>query len=208
MRPCTDMKTCTKCNETKPRGEFHRRRDGLQPRCKTCKAEYYAQNRAHIDERQRKWRGAHPERKTEYDRVYRAANRARERERVRAWRQANPEKDAAITARRRAAKLQRTPAWSDPVQIAGFYSMAARVSECLGIEHHVDHVIPLQGRFASGLHVHTNLRVIPGVLNVRKGNRFVAFDRAPRRPRVIERPRWITRAKANASRRKRRRSNR
>lgn len=30
------MKTCTKCHQPKPEGEFHRHRDGTRPDCKTC----------------------------------------------------------------------------------------------------------------------------------------------------------------------------
>jgi hypothetical protein len=37
--------------------------------------------------------------------------------------------------------------------------------------HHVDHELPLRGRRVSGLHVHTNLRVLPAEDNFRKGNR-------------------------------------
>lgn len=41
-----------------------------------------------------------------------------------------------------------------------------------GIVHHVDHVIPLQGRTVSGLHVAGNLRVITASENVKKHNRY------------------------------------
>lgn len=35
---------------------------------------------------------------------------------------------------------------------------------------HVDHIVPLNGRLVSGLHIWNNLRVIPAVENMRKGN--------------------------------------
>lgn len=45
-----------------------------------------------------------------------------------------------------------------------------------GIEWHVDHVVPLKGKLVCGLHVWTNLRVIPKTLNLRKGNKNSIYD--------------------------------
>ncbi len=42
-----------------------------------------------------------------------------------------------------------------------------------GIKHHVDYFYPLQGKTMCGLHVETNLRVIPALDNLRKSNRIV-----------------------------------
>jgi hypothetical protein len=52
-----------------------------------------------------------------------------------------------------------------------FYNYASRISECIGIKHHVDHVLPLAGDGFTGLHVPWNLQVIPATINLRKGNR-------------------------------------
>ena len=40
--------------------------------------------------------------------------------------------------------------------------------------HPVDHVVPLQGEFVSGLHVHYNLVVMPKTLNSWKHNKLLA----------------------------------
>jgi hypothetical protein len=75
-------------------------------------------------------------------------------------------------AKRRAAKLRRTPPWADLDAMRAIYDEARRLTRETGIEHHVDHEIPLQGELVSGLHVHNNLRIITGAENSRKKNRF------------------------------------
>jgi len=188
------MKTCTRCGETKARDLFGRdasKPDGLRSQCKACRAEYqrayreanavkiaernrayYEANAAKVAEYQRAYREANAVKIAERDRAYREANAVKIAERNRAYYEANPHLVNAQTARRRAAQLQRTVAWSDAVAIATLYEIAARVSRCTGIKHHVDHVVPLQGRKVSGLHVPLNLRVVPAPLNLRKNNRF------------------------------------
>jgi hypothetical protein len=52
------------------------------------------------------------------------------------------------------------------------YEIAALRTEMFGFSWHVDHVAPLLGKKVSGLHVPQNLRVIPGLENMSKGNRF------------------------------------
>ena len=75
-------------------------------------------------------------------------------------------------AKRRAVKLQRTPPWVDFKSIRAMHTQAARLTVETGIIHHVDHVIPLQGKLVSGLHVHQNMQVLTGPVNSAKGNRF------------------------------------
>jgi hypothetical protein len=79
-------------------------------------------------------------------------------------------------AKRRAAKIQRTPAWltvDDLWMLEQAYELAALRTKMFGFSWHVDHIIPLQGKLVSGLHVPTNVRVIPGADNVRKANRYL-----------------------------------
>jgi predicted Fe-S protein YdhL (DUF1289 family) len=92
------------------------------------------------------------------------------------WKRNNIGKVRADTVKRRAAKLQRTPAWltvDDLWMLEQAYELAALRTKMFGFSWHVDHIIPLQGKLVSGLHVPTNVRVIPGVENVRKANRYV-----------------------------------
>lgn len=79
---------------------------------------------------------------------------------------------AATVRRYQASKLKRTPVWADHEKIAEWYEAAQFAREWLGGEWHVDHIVPLQGRLASGLHVHNNLQILPGKENRRKAARF------------------------------------
>lgn len=84
---------------------------------------------------------------------------------------------AKIKAKRKAEQLKRTPVWLSPDDkwmIEQAYELAALRTKTFGFSWHVDHVIPLQGKTVSGLHTPYNLQVIPGVENIRKGNRFEA----------------------------------
>lgn len=74
--------------------------------------------------------------------------------------------------KRRAAKLQRTPPWVDWDAVARLYDQAQRLSEQTGIPHHVDHIIPLQGKRVSGLHVQGNLQILTATENSKKRNHY------------------------------------
>jgi 5-methylcytosine-specific restriction endonuclease McrA len=93
----------------------------------------------------------------------------------REYRQANKGKIAALNAARKAYIKQRTPKWLtviDKERIQNEYKLAALQSKITGEPWHVDHVIPLQGKYVSGLHVPSNLKAIRGVENISKKNRF------------------------------------
>ena len=93
--------------------------------------------------------------------------------RANAYNKAHPEKQLARTRKRQAALLKRVPAWDpDAHLIVAKYQLAAMLSQASGTPHHVDHIIPLQGKKVSGLHTFANLRVIPGSDNVKKSNKF------------------------------------
>lgn len=85
----------------------------------------------------------------------------------------DPHKRAMIAfyaSNRLASKRRQTPPWADMDAIAALYQIAAQMTERTGIQHHVDHVYPLRGVVVSGLHVHTNMRVVTASDNLKKRN--------------------------------------
>lgn len=70
------------------------------------------------------------------------------------------------TLRYRLSKINRTPSWSDLDKIKEIYLNCP-------YDHHVDHIIPLQGERVSGLHVPENLQYLPARENLSKGNRYI-----------------------------------
>jgi hypothetical protein len=100
----------------------------------------------------------------EADRVYGRERIRRERAKV----------NAALAARR-AKKLRATPPWVNPKDILPFYEHAHRLTVATGIIHSVDHIMPLNGKTASGLHVPWNLQVVTLVENMKKGNRLAGY---------------------------------
>jgi hypothetical protein len=86
-----------------------------------------------------------------------------------------PDKKNALTAKRRANKLNATPKWLNKEQhteMRNFYTIAKELQWLSEERLEVDHIIPLQGENVSGLHVPWNLQILPKSMNVKKGNKI------------------------------------
>ena len=165
----SDTKFCPKCKQTLSVDLFFKnknRADGLQGYCKTCKClrdrQYDFEHKDRVNEAARKRRFADTTRETHLKalRRYREKNKA-----IRAKLQMN----------RKSAKLLRTPLWLtefDRLKIQCYYQVAAMRTRESGQNWHVDHIIPLQGKNVCGLHVPSNLQIIPAIENMRKNNHF------------------------------------
>lgn len=73
---------------------------------------------------------------------------------------------AARQSEYRASKLNRTPSWANLFLIKQFYSNCPK-------GYHVDHIVPLQGKLVSGLHVIENLQYLLAEENCSKHNKFI-----------------------------------
>lgn len=144
------MKTCTKCGGEKSIEAFGRHKGGLNGMRSTCKdcdniynKEYHQKNAERIRARKKVYQLDHYyKNKTQY---------------------------YARNAKRRAGIAKATPSWlteEDFDDIRNFYEEAKYFS------YDVDHIIPLKGKLVCGLHVPSNLQIIPHKENVIKNNRY------------------------------------
>lgn len=86
---------------------------------------------------------------------------------------ANKSAYLAKWAKRRAQSIQATPKWADLKAIDAIYAEAARQTEETGIQHEVDHIVPLQGKTVCGLHVGWNLQILTQKANRSKSNKWL-----------------------------------
>ncbi len=131
-------------------------------KCKPCahrKAQaYYERNKAAIKKRHLQYAQENAEKKRKIASEWAKANRARR---------------AEMWAAYYTAKMTAMPQWVDRKAIQAIYERARQATIETGIQHHVDHIIPLQGEMVSGLHVPWNLQVLTARENAAKRNRVV-----------------------------------
>lgn len=188
------MKKCNRCLVEKERALFsplRSGRDGLNPVCKSCRAlaekEKRESNPELARQKERARHAANPDvRKSAIRRYYEtnaetrraqgrenyAANAERIKEQKKLYRANNPEKIRFHNGTRRALVKAALPLWADKKAIAAIYRKASDIWASTGIEHHVDHIVPLKGKLVCGLHVPENLQILPKIENIKKGNRF------------------------------------
>ena len=174
------MRRCSKCELEKPLSEFYPKRkaptsNGLASICKDCaKAgamEWQKANPAKLNATQHRYALNHGSKRAAAAAAWYLKNKGRNNANSSAWYKKHPEAGSAKTAKYRATKHSARPKWANEFFISEAYDLAKRRTKMLGYKWHVDHTVPLKSKRVCGLHVETNLRVIPAVLNSIKGNR-------------------------------------
>ena len=138
---------CKKCGSSNRMPVKRKQANGTvytTSRCRDCANKYYRENRHITRDWQRKNR--------EYWNDYLKGRYTKELGR----------KKNGISSKR---LRERTPSWADREKIAEFYKNRPE-------GHEVDHIIPLNGKKVSGLHIHTNLQYLSIEKNRRKSNKF------------------------------------
>lgn len=150
---------------TKSRNEYPGRHTSLtkynnKPETKERVADWHEKNRDRVAASRKRW----------YEK-----NKSKNSENARKYAQENPEWKAAHCAKRRSRKLRACPSWLTLEQlkeIESFYYQAKHRYKETGIPHHVDHIVPLQGKKVSGLHVPWNLQILTASDNSKKSNKL------------------------------------
>jgi flagellum-specific peptidoglycan hydrolase FlgJ len=182
------LKYCYSCKQEKELIYFNknkRNKDGYATECRDCKISYLAkyreENREVLREKDRAFKEQHREVINERNRVSYHIKKVDEeflekkRKHHRTYKSRNKGKVNSDTAKRYTAKMKRIPKWvtkDELKQISELYKLATKISQETGIPHHVDHEVPLQGEFVSGLHTISNLRIITAQENCSKNNKF------------------------------------
>lgn len=68
---------------------------------------------------------------------------------------------------------QATPPWVDKDELFAIYTESKAITKETGIQHHVDHIVPLHGETVCGLNVPWNLRIITAEENLAKRNKLI-----------------------------------
>jgi len=157
-------KDCTICGKHKSLEEFYVARlikkDGRSSACRLCLNTQKAQRRKDPKNREKERKQSEEWHANNLERAHKTASQ---------WKKSNPGRTKSYKAKQRAAKISRTPTWSEVADIQNFYDGCPESSQ-------VDHAIPLQGQKVSGLHVLKNLQYLSAEENQRKHNKFDPAD--------------------------------
>ena len=137
--------------------------------------QYRKENSEKVREQNKAWAIQNPEKIKAYVRKATKAWYERNPEYIKEYYKVNKERYVAARARRRAAQESATPKWLtaiDKAMIQEMYDVSEAKFMQTGVKHHVDHIVPINGKNVSGMHVPWNLQVITAHENLSKGWRF------------------------------------
>ena len=155
-------------------------------RCVQCVKEsskkWKKENPEHNKEINEKWAKENPEYLSEYHKEWYQKNPEYNQnyyqeniESFKIYQKENQYKRTAYQKKRESSKLQRTPIWADFKKIEEVYLEVARLTKETGIQYTVDHIVPLQGKLVSGLHVENNLQVMTKRENCKKSSKWEVY---------------------------------
>jgi hypothetical protein len=174
------MRYCKKCLQNKDLSEFKKHSNGYRHVCKKCQYIMEMTNPvayANRIARMQRYRDSEQGKETEKKYTQSIEGKQIRRKAIKKYEEtlSGYLNKRTTTAKRRAARIQRTPSWLtdfDKLKIKCIYAVATMLTRENKEEWTVDHIIPLQGKLVSGLHVPNNLQVMRGSENYSKINKF------------------------------------
>lgn len=122
-----------------------------------------------------RYRAKNREKRIETKKNWYKRNKAKSYGYVKKYKQTHKAKVNSYNTKRRLAKTNQMPKWltiEQLRQIDEIYMQVEILNKTSNIRYSVDHIVPLQGKNVSGLHVPWNLRVLPLSENCSKKNKF------------------------------------
>lgn len=158
-----------------------------QERLRAEKRQKYIDNHDHIIKVRSDWANNNPDKVKSQQKRYFDKNREARIEKIIQWKEENieryteakkqwykdnPHLNAFYSSKWRKECRKATPPWADTQKILAIYEESTSKTKESGISHHVDHIVPVQGKHVTGLHIHQNMRIIPASENVKKRARL------------------------------------
>jgi hypothetical protein len=145
--------------------EYVERRKSVGRKC-------YAKNPEKHRARNRKWRLENAEIQRLACKKWYSENKEKSRNYNKKWKLENQHKVLAKESRRRARIKNQLCILNreDELIIQEIYKARKRISDCTGVQFHVDHIYPIA---KGGLHKLSNLQLLPAKINIRKKDKIL-----------------------------------
>jgi len=169
-----NTKICKGCEIKKDITDFSKNGKYRKHKCKGChnlyKRKWNERNKEHISlqEKERYKKNRDKILKRQKERYHEKKDVILPKQKI--YEKLNRDKMRAKCVRYRTKKAKASPIWRDDIKIIKFYTIAEELNKRTNIQHHVDHIFPLNSSWVCGLHCEQNLTVLTYSQNISKSN--------------------------------------